>query len=196
METFSALLALCAGNSQVTGEFPTQRPQTGALMFSLICVWINGWVNNREAGDLRRHRAHYDIIVMWGTSRFADDLRSHYAQGTSLKLAATGIWTGTLANLHFQDLNDPDDQFFFHFWKMSMWNIGWIPCTRQLSITKPFLKLDITQKPDINLCNVLSSHIDCTCDRFLGELAPVLNYRPHVYGRMWSREWPGGLVFQ
>ena len=36
----------------------------GALMFSLICVWINGWVNNRETGDLRRHRAHYDVIVM------------------------------------------------------------------------------------------------------------------------------------
>ena len=34
------------------------------LMFSLICVWINGWVNNREAGDLRRYRAHYDVIVM------------------------------------------------------------------------------------------------------------------------------------
>ena len=36
----------------------------GALMFALICVWINGWVNNREAGDLRRHRGHYDVIVM------------------------------------------------------------------------------------------------------------------------------------
>ena len=36
----------------------------GALMFSLICVWINDWVNNREAGDLRRHRTHYDVIVM------------------------------------------------------------------------------------------------------------------------------------
>ena len=32
-------------------------------MFSLICAWIKGWVNNREAGDLRRHRAHYDVIV-------------------------------------------------------------------------------------------------------------------------------------
>ena len=37
----------------------------GALMFSLICIWINGWVNNREAGDLRRYRAHYDVIVMF-----------------------------------------------------------------------------------------------------------------------------------
>ena len=35
-----------------------------ALMFSLICVWINGWVNNPEAGDLRRHRAHCVVIVM------------------------------------------------------------------------------------------------------------------------------------
>ena len=33
-------------------------------MFSLICVWINGWVNNYEAGDLRRYHAHYDVIVM------------------------------------------------------------------------------------------------------------------------------------
>ena len=33
-------------------------------MFSLICVWINDWVNNREAGDSRRHRGHYDVIVM------------------------------------------------------------------------------------------------------------------------------------
>ena len=33
-------------------------------MFSLICVWINGWVNNREAGDLRRYRAHFDVTEM------------------------------------------------------------------------------------------------------------------------------------
>ena len=33
-------------------------------MFSLICAWINAWVNNGEAGELRRHRAHYDVIVM------------------------------------------------------------------------------------------------------------------------------------
>ena len=39
----------------------------GALMFSLICVWINGWVNNRKARDLRRYHAHYDVSVMfWG----------------------------------------------------------------------------------------------------------------------------------
>ena len=54
MKTFSALLAICAGNSQ----------WRGALVFSLICTRINGWVNNGESGDLRRHWAHYDVIVM------------------------------------------------------------------------------------------------------------------------------------
>ena len=43
---------------------PRKGQWRGALMFPLICVWINGWVNNREAGDLRRHRGHYDVNVM------------------------------------------------------------------------------------------------------------------------------------
>ena len=36
----------------------------GTLMFSLIYAWINGWVNNHEACDLRRHGAHYDVIIV------------------------------------------------------------------------------------------------------------------------------------
>ena len=59
METFSALLAICAGNSPHKGQW------RGALVFSLICVRINSWVNNREAGDLRCHRAHYDVNAMF-----------------------------------------------------------------------------------------------------------------------------------
>ena len=43
---------------------PHKGQRRGVLMFSLICVWINGWANNRAAGDLRRYRAHYDVIVM------------------------------------------------------------------------------------------------------------------------------------
>ena len=43
---------------------PHKGQWRGALMFSLICAWMNGWVNNREAGDLRRHCAHYDVIAM------------------------------------------------------------------------------------------------------------------------------------
>ena len=64
LETFSALLAICARNSPVTGEFPAKRPVTQSFDVSLICAWINGWINNREAGDLRRHRTHYGVTVM------------------------------------------------------------------------------------------------------------------------------------
>ena len=65
METFSALLAICAGNSHRSPVNSSHKGQwRGALMFSLICAWINGWVKNRKAGDLRRHRAHYDVSVM------------------------------------------------------------------------------------------------------------------------------------
>ena len=64
METFSALLALCVGNSPVAGEFPAQRPMAQSFVFFMRAS-INGWVNNREPGDPRRHRAHCDVIVMW-----------------------------------------------------------------------------------------------------------------------------------
>ena len=62
----------CAGNSPVAAgihRWPVNSPHTdqwrGAFMFSLTCAWTNGWVNNQDAGDLRRHRTHYDVKVMW-----------------------------------------------------------------------------------------------------------------------------------
>ena len=64
MEKFSALLALCAGNSPVPVNSPHKGQWRGALMFILICARINDWVNNREAGDLRRLLDHYDVSVM------------------------------------------------------------------------------------------------------------------------------------
>ena len=59
---------------------PHKGQWRGAVMFSLICFWLNGRVNKREAGDLRRYRAHYDLSVMcWnkpeilrGTNKPAD----------------------------------------------------------------------------------------------------------------------------
>ena len=49
-------------------QSPVNSPHKGqwrsALMFSLICAWINGWVNSREAGDFRCHHTHYDVTVM------------------------------------------------------------------------------------------------------------------------------------
>ena len=64
METFSSFLAICERNSPVTCEFPAERsvPRSFDVFFDLRLN--EDWVNNREAGYLRRHRAHYDVTVM------------------------------------------------------------------------------------------------------------------------------------
>ena len=45
----------------------------GALMSSLICAWINGWANDRDAGDSRRHRAYHDVTIMYCLIRRQSD---------------------------------------------------------------------------------------------------------------------------
>ena len=52
------------GIHRSTVNFPHKGQWRGALMFSLIYARVNGWVNNREVGDLRRYLAHYDVTVM------------------------------------------------------------------------------------------------------------------------------------
>ena len=54
---------LVRGIHRLLVNSPHKCQWRGALMFSLICARTNGWVNYRKAGDLRRHRAHYDVIV-------------------------------------------------------------------------------------------------------------------------------------
>ena len=71
METFSTLLAICAGNSPVPSKFPAQRPVTQSFD---VCfdLRLNKWlVNNREAGDLRRYRAHFDVTVLKKFDQFS-----------------------------------------------------------------------------------------------------------------------------
>ena len=66
---FSALLAIC---SRSPVNSPHKGQWRGAWMFSLTCDWINGWVNNREASDLGRLRALYDVTIMHSTYRTSD----------------------------------------------------------------------------------------------------------------------------
>ena len=64
--SISTLLALCAGKSPVPGEFPSQRPVTRSfdVFFDLRPNKRLKKQNNDDAGDLRRHRTHYDVTVM------------------------------------------------------------------------------------------------------------------------------------
>ena len=86
------------------GEFtghrwiPLTKARCRALMFSLICPWINGWLNNHEAGDLRRHHAQYDVIVM------------NWLQSSVCNIT----WQQTCKMLQFDYFNGPcSNQFHF-----------------------------------------------------------------------------------
>ena len=72
IETFPALLVICAGIHRGPVNSPHKGQWREALVFSLICIWINGWVNNREAGDSRRYRTNYDVTVItqWSSRRY------------------------------------------------------------------------------------------------------------------------------
>ena len=54
---------MSAKNREANHWSPVDSPHKGqwrgVLMFSLICVWTKGWANNRDVGDLRRHRTHW-----------------------------------------------------------------------------------------------------------------------------------------
>ena len=58
-------------------------------MFSLM--WTNGWVNNRDAGDLRRQRAHYDVTVKKGV-REVTEFITHLLSEKALKISVFGVY--------------------------------------------------------------------------------------------------------
>ena len=62
---FSSYWPFVRGIHWSTGNSPHKGQWRGALMFSVICAWAKHWVNNRDAADLRRHRTHYDVTVVY-----------------------------------------------------------------------------------------------------------------------------------
>ena len=84
-------------------KFPHKGQWRGTLMFTLICARINGWVNNHEAGDLRRNRAHYDVTVMvtWASwcltsppTRLSVKVFTHTSFKEMMKPRITGLLNG------------------------------------------------------------------------------------------------------
>ena len=92
MKTFSALLGLCAGKSPVTGHrwiSPTKARD--ADLRSLICAWTNGWVNSRDAGDLRSHRALM-TSVWWMSLLTANNAAIHQQSNRHRYSICIVIW--------------------------------------------------------------------------------------------------------
>ena len=77
---------------------PHKGQWRGALIFFLICAWTNGWVHNRDAGDLRRHCCHYDVTVM----RFVRDVMVIHDRHCMMLLRQEVISTGTTQELLYQ----------------------------------------------------------------------------------------------
>ena len=67
--------------------------------FYLICAWINGLGNNRDAGDLIRHRAHYKAIIMQSLLSFSWMWLAMKSYGTNLSLH--WIWLVLLCSWRF-----------------------------------------------------------------------------------------------
>ena len=108
METFSLLLVIGGGGIH---RSPVNSPHKGqwhgALMFSLICIRINGWVNNGEAGELRRHRAHYDVTIMKMVSLGHNELdhKKVWQSITQITNFKTCVWFKALTARHVYSNN-------------------------------------------------------------------------------------------
>ena len=85
----------------------------GALMFYLICAWTSCWVHNRDAGDLRRHRAHYDITVMrvWHDTHIIITTLTQDIWGSKL---VTQLQEYVLEKFPYHGRKIYENQLFFH----------------------------------------------------------------------------------
>ena len=96
---------------------PVNSPHKGqwhrALMFTLVGAWINGWVNNREAVYLRRHRAHYDVTVM-----YFDTEESCLGGRLNIKIPSYQY-----SNSHYKDKAVPRPSYLYT-WNTHTWKDG------------------------------------------------------------------------
>ena len=77
-KTFPRYWPWVRGFHRSPGDSPHKGQWRGTLTFSLISAWINGWANNRDTGDLRRHRTHFDVTVTHSWSRCCQGGNSYY----------------------------------------------------------------------------------------------------------------------
>ena len=115
METFSALLAICAGNS-VAGEIPAQMPVTRNFDVFFDLRLNKRLSKHRKVGDLRRFHAHYDVTVMW----FANNpIWFQWISSHPFVMSAPG-WD-TLQDCSMSDMGVHEPSSWHCFWLASPW---------------------------------------------------------------------------
>ena len=101
----------------------------GALIFSLNCAWTDAWANDRNAGDLGRHRAHCDVIVMYHNEDASirapwlhSQLRRLWKTVPHWNVSATPYWFNFIASsgeTYSRDLHANDD-----YWTQCVWRVS------------------------------------------------------------------------
>ena len=125
VEIFSTLPALCDGIHRSPADSPHKDQWPRILMFSLICTWTNGWANSQVVGDLKRHRAHYGVTVMWIQMVIHPHWNtcSLYDFGRILKVSSKSVntswlWPGDAILCHKTWSALQSSTFFFQTWEM------------------------------------------------------------------------------
>ena len=116
MDTFSALLALCAGIHRSPVNSPHKDQWRGALMFSLICAWTNGCVHKGEPGNLRRDRAYYDVDVM------------------ILDSGGRGVGAKSFKNIMCRWQSDTEDHWNNSIWTVVFYITSWLDGADMVSL--------------------------------------------------------------
>ena len=102
---------------------PSQSQWRGALMFSLICSWTNGWANNRDDRSFRCHCTHYDVTVM--LFYWINYCHSAWKEAlTNMSKTSQESIVNTLKPGH-NGLHFPKRHFQMHFLKWKYMNFDW-----------------------------------------------------------------------
>ena len=91
-------------------------------MFSLICAWTNSWVNNRDAGDLRRYRTHHDVtnVPFWDFPECPGTMLSGHL--SNIRKVTFCPYISMLLNVVWYKNNVQGSYFIEICWKFG---IGW-----------------------------------------------------------------------
>ena len=123
METFSALLALCAGNSPVNGEFPTQRPVTRSFdVFFNLCVnkrvskqsW--GWWFETRSRSLWRHCN--EMAFNFALEYWSRPAKGRYLHVPNVLLLDIGLFSGHAIVSFYSELSQTTLSESLKNWKM------------------------------------------------------------------------------
>ena len=150
IKAFSALLAICAGNSPHTGQW------RGASIFSLVCVWINGWVNNREAGDLRRYRAQFDVSVMWVLGLKQYGLPESQSTMRSSAPYVLILWTDERKKQYIESLQSTTVTSWWARWRLKS------PASRWLA--QPFVQAQFNENTKVRVTGPCEGNLPVTSE--------------------------------